>query len=59
MAAEKVTLAQILEAIAGSRGVKATIAERLGVHRHSVDNYLDRYATAKQAFLDEQGWKRR
>ena len=31
-----------------------TIANRLRVHRHTVDNYLEKWVTAKQLFDDEK-----
>ena len=51
--ADKYTLAQVLDAIKGSAGIKATIMRRLGCSRNTVDNYLKRYATAQQAYDDE------
>lgn len=50
---EQYTLAQVLDAIKGSAGIKATIMRRLGCSRNTVDNYLKRYATAQQAYDDE------
>lgn len=50
---EKYTLADILAAIRGSAGIKATIMRKLGCSRNTVDNYLKRYATAQQAYDDE------
>lgn len=50
---EQYKLEQILEAIKGSRGIKATIMRRLGCSRNTVDNYLKRYATAQAAYDDE------
>lgn len=51
---EHYTLGQILAAIKGSSGIKATIQRRLGCNsRSTVDNYLKRYATAQQAYDDE------
>ena len=49
----KHTADEVIEAIRGSSGIKATIARRLGVHRNSVVNYLVRYATAQKAYDDE------
>lgn len=43
----------VIEAIEGSGGIKTTIAERLGVHCHTIDNYLGRWPSVKQAFDDE------
>lgn len=53
MASEKLPVEQILEAIPGSGGIKAAIARRLGVHRFTVDNYLARYATVREAYDQE------
>jgi hypothetical protein len=53
MADEKYTLDQILTAIRGSAGIKATIQRKLGCSRATVDNYLKRYATAQAAYDDE------
>lgn len=47
------TTEQIIEAVKGSGGIKATIARRLNCHRHTVNNYIARYATVAQAFEDE------
>lgn len=44
---------EVVKAIRGSSGVKATIAKRLGCHWHTVDNYLERYVTVRQAYEDE------
>lgn len=53
MASQVYSVDEIIKAIRGSGGVKATIAKRLGCHWHTVDNYLERYATARQAYEDE------
>lgn len=51
---DQYTLAQVLDAIKGSAGIKATIMRRLGCQsRNTVDNYLKRYATAQQAYEEE------
>lgn len=47
-------LDQVLSAIRGSRGVKSAIAERLGVTRNTVDNYLVRWATARDLYNEER-----
>jgi len=49
----KRTLDEVLKAIAGSGGIKATIALRLDVDRRTVDNYLKRWATAQEAYTQE------
>lgn len=51
--ADKYDLADILAAIRGSAGIKATIMRKLGCSRNTVDNYLRRYATAQAAYDDE------
>jgi hypothetical protein len=43
MANVKVSAEQLIDAIKGTAGIKTTIAKRLSVHRHSIDNYLDKY----------------
>jgi len=53
MADIKRTLEQVLTAIEGSGGIKATIALRLDVSRNTVDNYLKRWATAQEAYTQE------
>ncbi len=50
---EKFTVQQIITAIKGSSGIKANIMRRLGCDRHTVDNYLKRYATAQAAYDEE------
>lgn len=50
---EKYTLDEFAAAIRGSNGIKATIQKRLGCSRNTVDNYLDRYASLRQAYMEE------
>jgi len=45
--------AEVIEAIDGTGGIKTTIAQKLGVTRHTVDGYLDRWVTVQQAYRDE------
>lgn len=45
----------VLAAIKGSRGVKSVIADRLGVTRNTVTNYLDYWATARELYTEERG----
>lgn len=47
------TAAQVIAAVKGTGGIKQAIADRLGVDRHTIDRYLDRYPAAKQAYDDE------
>ena len=49
----KCTLEDVLKAIDGSGGIKATIALRLGVARNTFDTYLRRWATAQEAYTQE------
>lgn len=49
----KCTLEQVLAAIEGSNGIKTTIANKLHVHRDTVDSYLERWATARRAYQSE------
>ena len=49
----KFTAQQVIDAIKGTGGVKTVIAQRLGCHRHTVDNYIARYVTVRQAYEDE------
>jgi len=44
----------IINAIKGSAGIKTTIAKRLGVVRQSIDNYIERYPTVKEAYMTEK-----
>lgn len=49
----KHTSAQVVAAIRGTGAIKQTIADRLGVHRHTIDRYLRVYPAAMQAFVNE------
>lgn len=50
---DKYTLDEVIAAIKGSNGIKATIQKRLGCSRNTVDNYLKRYATVQAAYDEE------
>jgi hypothetical protein len=54
MATVKHDLETVLSAISGSGGIKTVIAQRLGVSRWTVDNYLEKWASAKQAYENEE-----
>jgi len=54
MANEKRTVEQFLEAIKNSGGEKQTIARRLGLHRHSIDNYQKKYKSIDEAITIER-----
>ena len=45
---------QVIEAISGTGGIKSTIAKRLDVTRWTVDNYLERWKTVKEAYNEER-----
>ncbi len=47
------TSSQVIAALKGSSGIKQEVANRLGVHRHTIDRYLERYPQARQAYDDE------
>lgn len=53
MAEIRHTAEKVIEAIQGSSGIKIVIARRLGLHRNSVENYLKRYASAREAYDNE------
>lgn len=44
---------RIIDAIQGSGGIKMSIARKLGVHRNTVDNYLNRFSTVREAYDQE------
>ena len=48
------TVEEFIAAIKTSAGIKSTIAKRLGVSRPTVDAYLERWKTAKDAYLAEK-----
>ncbi|MCB1719062.1 MAG: helix-turn-helix domain-containing protein [Candidatus Competibacteraceae bacterium] len=49
-----VTAEQVIKAIKSSGGVKTTIAKRLNVTRQTVDNYLRRWVSVRDAYLEEK-----
>jgi hypothetical protein len=51
--APKRDLDSVLTAIRGSDGIKTIIAKRLKVTRQTVDNYLGRWAKAREAYAQE------
>lgn len=53
MADVKHTAEDVIKAVTGSKGIKMIIARSLGVHRNTVDNYLKRYPSARQAYDNE------
>lgn len=50
---DKFSVQDVIDAIKGSSGIKATIQRKLGCSRNTVDNYLKRYATAQAAYDEE------
>lgn len=50
----KCTLDEVVAAIDGSSGIKSVIGRRLGVTRQTVSSYLNRWATARQAYEQEK-----
>jgi hypothetical protein len=53
MAETRHTVAEVITAIDDSSGIKMDIARRLKVHRNTVENYLNRYPTARAAYNRE------
>lgn len=48
------TAESVIAAIKGTAGVKATIARKLNVSRWTVDNYLERWVTVREAYEEEK-----
>jgi len=48
------TADEVISAIRGSAGIKTTIAKRLNVARKTVDAYIDRWVTVKEAYMTEK-----
>ena len=49
----KHTIEEVLAAIQGSFGIKHRIAQKLNVHRNTVDLYLKRWEGAREAYHNE------
>ena len=49
-----VTAEQVIAAMKDSGGVKTTIAKRLNVTRQTIDNYLERWSTVRDAYIEEK-----
>ena len=47
------TVDEVIKAIEGSGAVQAVIAKRLGVHRHTIENYIARWASVRLAYENE------
>ena len=54
MAKERYSCKQVIEAIQGSRGLKAAIARRLGCHVNTLNDYIERHASVAEAYQDER-----
>jgi ActR/RegA family two-component response regulator len=50
---EKLTTEKIIKAVRGSAGIKASIARKLNVHRHTLDAYEKKYVSVRQAIEEE------
>jgi hypothetical protein len=44
------TAAQMIDALQANAGIKSAAARRLGCHLSTIDNYIDRYPTVRQAY---------
>jgi len=51
---ERYTAQQVIQAIQDTGGIKDKIARNLGCHRHTVDNYIERYPTVARAYKAER-----
>lgn len=49
------TAQQFIDAMEGTGGVLTTIAQRVGCHRGTVQSYIERYSTVKEAYEAEKG----
>ena len=54
MANKRYTAKEVLEAISGTGGIKSSIAAKIGCHRHTVTNYIERYPTVRQEYESER-----
>ena len=50
----KYTAQEVIDAIAGSLGIKTQIARKLDCDRHTVKRYIETLPTVKQAWIDER-----
>jgi len=51
---EKYSCAQVIEALDAANGVIQGAADRLGCHRHTVENYIKRHPSVKRAWDSQQ-----
>lgn len=54
MAKTKWTAKEVCAAIEGTGGIKTSIAQKLNVSRMTVDRYLDRWVTVREAYEQEK-----
>lgn len=54
MARQKLTVEQVIAALRAAKGVKSFAAKSLGVDRHTIENYCNRYASVQTAYLEER-----
>ncbi len=54
MKTNQFTAEQVIKAIQNSRGIKSAIARQLGCSRRTVDNYIEKYVTVKEAYEEER-----
>jgi len=53
MGKELYTAKQFIDAIPGTGGIVATIADRVGCKWHTAKKYIEEYATVKEVYEDE------
>lgn len=51
---DRYTTAQVIEALKATRGIQAAAARRLGCNRMTIANYIERYATVRQAYEEQR-----
>jgi hypothetical protein len=54
MSGTKKSMKAVLSAIEGTHGIKADIADKLGVTRPTLDSYIEKWATVKAAYEEEK-----
>jgi len=54
MGTTKWNASDVIEAIQGTGGVKTRIAQKLNVTRQTIDNYLERWVTVREAYEEEK-----
>ena len=51
---EKYKVAEVIAAMAHTRGIKSVIARNLGCNRDTIDNYINRHPTVRAAWEQER-----